>query len=81
MIWTDTRIETWYRQNILLFVHPTATIRAHSSHGGPLDIAHPDILAHAVAFATPVRRTFRNILQAIPGVSRARQTIRKVVGL
>src|SRR5262249_8501160 len=46
-VWTDARVESWYRQNMLLYVrriHPLGTkLRSHVWAHGPLDIVHPEI--------------------------------------
>ncbi len=46
-IWNDKRVESWYRQNVLLYVkhsHPIAeTVKSKSFRCGPLDIVHPEI--------------------------------------
>jgi SAM-dependent methyltransferase len=46
-LWTNQRVESWYRQNILLYVersHPIAdAMRRRSLLRGPLDIVHPEI--------------------------------------
>lgn len=47
--WHDSRVDPWYRQNILLYVRRTLPLgeilRNRHSHPGPLDIVHPDIFA------------------------------------
>ena len=46
-IWTDTRVESWYRQNLLLYVrhsHPlNEALLLKARVDGPLDIVHPNI--------------------------------------
>jgi len=47
LLWSDRRIESWYRQNVLLYVkssHPVAhEVQAKILRPGPLDIVHPEI--------------------------------------
>jgi SAM-dependent methyltransferase len=47
-IWTDERIEVFYRQNMLLFAfgERAAALRATATSVGPLDIVHPGHLAY-----------------------------------
>lgn len=47
-VWNDTRVDTWYRQNIMIFCsleHLQSNSRLSSAHGAsegfPLDIVHP----------------------------------------
>jgi SAM-dependent methyltransferase len=46
-IWTDSSVETWYRQNVLLYVNRSHPIledaKAKSLKSGPLDIVHPEM--------------------------------------
>jgi predicted RNA methylase len=46
-VWADPRVESWYRQNLLLYVrrtHPLGTkLHSYVSAHGPLDIVHPEI--------------------------------------
>jgi SAM-dependent methyltransferase len=46
-IWTDDRVDSWYRQNVLLYINQsspvTEAVRRHCPDRGPLDIVHPDI--------------------------------------
>jgi SAM-dependent methyltransferase len=47
VLWRDGRVESWYRQNALLYVkssHPAAErLKAMALDRGPLDIVHPEI--------------------------------------
>jgi SAM-dependent methyltransferase len=47
IIWTDERVEPWYRQNTLLFVRENADIAVlrMPKNSGPLDVVHPTIFA------------------------------------
>jgi SAM-dependent methyltransferase len=47
VIWTDKRVEPWYRQNTLLFVRENAdvAIQRWPQNIGPLDVVHPEIFA------------------------------------
>jgi SAM-dependent methyltransferase len=49
VLWRDGRVESWYRQNALLYVkapHPIAEpLKAAALGRGPLDIVHPEIYA------------------------------------
>jgi SAM-dependent methyltransferase len=46
-VWADPKVESWYRQNLLLYVrrtHPLgAKLHSYVSAHGPLDIVHPEI--------------------------------------
>ena len=54
IIWTDERVEPWYRQNTLLFVRKNADVAILRSRQniGPLDVAHPVIFADKLAQKT-----------------------------
>jgi hypothetical protein len=80
LIWSDSSVEPWYRQNILLFIHPSASVGGSPMSSGPLDIAHPEIMACAANRTVVTPLTFHNLLRTLPGVSRARQAIRSAVG-
>lgn len=47
LFWTDQRVETWYRQNALLYIKPShpiaAKIKQREPLPGPLDIVHPEL--------------------------------------
>ncbi|HVM49405.1 MAG TPA: methyltransferase domain-containing protein [Candidatus Acidoferrum sp.] len=46
-LWTDQRVERWYRQNLLLYVRRSSpladTIRSGARLETPLDVVHPEI--------------------------------------
>ena len=54
IIWTDERVEPWYRQNTLLFVRKNGDVAILRSRQniGPLDVAHPVIFADKLAQKT-----------------------------
>ena len=46
-LWNDQRVDTWYRQNVLLYIrrnHPIAeAIRTAAVFPAPLDLVHPEL--------------------------------------
>jgi SAM-dependent methyltransferase len=47
IIWTDERVDAWYRQNTLLFARENVNIAIMKlpKNNGPLDVVHPEIFA------------------------------------
>jgi SAM-dependent methyltransferase len=47
LIWEDTAIEVWYRQNCMIFASPKAAKRLRLRRNDvPLDMVHPELFAH-----------------------------------
>lgn len=66
-IWEDPSVETWFRQNLLLFVH-SAHIAAHPELAAagplPLDIVHPAMFLEAAAESVRRARDVDRLSQA-----------------
>ena len=71
-LWRDKRVESWYRQNLFLYVrraHPlTHELRSLTSPKGYLDIVHPEIVRRQSGeFQPPNRTTVTTVLLARTG--------------
>lgn len=69
LIWKDSSIAFWYRQNMLLYVREGSAAEAKMKTAGfapaaMLDLVHPDQYLHAEA-AQPVRAISRKLKQVI----------------
>lgn len=74
-IWGRTEVSWWYRQNLLVFARPEVAVRypdflrvADAVRGAPLDVAHPDFMAHftnSLRTADSVRLSGRQFLRAL----------------
>ncbi len=76
-VWTDPRVEWWYRQNALVFVRRGAAAAtafdAAALPAPPLDIVHPDAFESKMAYLLPTSigrgaRTMNQTLRAILAV-------------
>jgi predicted RNA methylase len=68
-LWNDSRVEWWYRQNLLLFVDPAHPLHAQIGECGtmPADVVHPEMMAKVASyyinsFERPSLKTCRTIL-------------------
>ena len=62
VIWNDSGIHVWIRQNVLAFVSPeflskNPWAREIASHSGPLSIVHPELFTALIGARLPKRRS------------------------
>ncbi len=75
LLWSDARVEVWYRQNVLLFLRPSHPAAAHPCvrhHRTlrPMDAMHPDLYLVAQE-----RWEQRALSAERPGIGRASRTL------
>lgn len=74
-LWGRSEVSWWYRQNLFVFARPGAAAQypdllrlADGVRGAPLDVAHPEFMAHftnSLRIADSVRLSGRQFLRAI----------------
>jgi len=62
MIWNDSRVETWYRQNMLLF----SKVHTFETTGGMMDIVHPQMWEGRLR---PGSLTLRELARHLPAAA------------
>lgn len=82
-IWQNPEVKWWFRQNILLFLHPEAIARfpwaqAYVRGDAPLDIVHPDAYEAAALPSKMSPRMLKEVARALPHFpGKIRQHLRK----
>lgn len=47
LVWSDTRVQPWYRQNIFLYARPGALTSSEPSGPEAIDLVHPEVFTEA----------------------------------
>jgi SAM-dependent methyltransferase len=70
-IWNDTKIATWYRQNLLVYVRktrlPEIRVPAGASSPGPLSIVHPEVFIAKLDRAATLGGVLKRLRRSLRG--------------